>query len=1338
MASGAEQRPDTRLRKLEVLIKDPRSTLNLESLLDSVSALASDLNHPVLRKSKNIDAFLNRYEKSIGKLRELQVKLEDFERLKLIGRGAYGQVQLVRHRESKKVYAMKKLSKFEMVKRSDSAFFWEERNIMAFCNSPWVVQLCCAFQDERHLYMVMQFMQGGDLVSLMGEYDMPEQWVRFYMAELVLALDAIHGMGYIHRDVKPDNILLDDTGHLKLADFGTCMRMDSGMARCDTAAGTPDYISPEVLMSQGRTGYYGRECDWWSAGIVMYELIVGDTPFYAESLVGTYGKIMDHKNNLSFPEDMEMSNHAKDLICAFLTDREVRLGRAGVDEIKRHPFFTNDQWTFDTIRDTVPPVVPELNSDVDTSHFDDIEEERGNVETFPTPRAFAGNQLPFIGFTYFKEDQNVNGRLEKLAKELDEELNVRKQVESSLRQLEREKAMLQHQRTESSRKIEHQADKKRLLENEVLSLKEQLEELKKKNQNSLMSNEENIHLQKQLDEVSGKLLEEAEETGRLRRAQAEAARQAQQLEASLAELQKKFSLLEQSHVGLEQQKVSLQNTLDSERRDASLAAETLSDLQGRESGLENELKQMRMSLSDAEREKKQLQEKLAAMEKCYSSQEIEMSYKLKALQQSLEQEQQELRETKERLAEKHTLNRSIEEATAESLKGERARKLQEEHGSKLQLESRLLEAQKQNSILESEFRQAQSKLEEMRSEKDKLVQEVASLCLRVEQETQKRSLSQQDAKEQKQAVLTLRLSEKQLKQETNALLELRQTLEKHNQQLRSEREVADGQMKELREQLETEQNFTKLYKTQIQELKDEGVEKHKLYKELLHRVEELHEERDSLAAQLEASLTKADSEQLARSIAEEQYSDLEKEKVMKELEIKDMMARHKEELSEKDGTISSLEESNRTLTADVANLADEKEELNNQLKEAGEDLNQLGVLKLSFEKQIQSERTLKIQAVNKLAEIAYRRDTLRGGHREPDTDLRKIEKENRKLQLHLRSEKDRLNATVIKYQKELNELQALLGEESSVRMELQMSLDSKDSDIESLRSQLMSLSVHSLDTTSISSQGNEADVDDSYPDARLEGWLSLPSKNSKRFGWEKKYVVVSSKKILFYDSDLDKEQSNPFMVLDIDKLFHVRPVTQTDVYRADVREIPRIFQILYDNEGVSKKNLETITDPPGVTERSACVTHKGHEFVPTLYHLPSNCDACARPLWNMFKPPPALECRRCRLKCHKDHLDLKDEVIGLCKVNYDMSAAKELLLLSSSQTEQQRWVRHILARIPRKPLPTPLPAPGTESRGPSSPISPLQLPTFQYYIYFLCVNFSIPAPGHFHFYSLNH
>ncbi|CDQ62928.1 unnamed protein product [Oncorhynchus mykiss] len=271
----------------------------------------------------------------------------------MIGRGAYGEVQLVRHKASQKVYAMKQLSKFEMIKRSDSAFFWEERDIMAFSNSPWVVQLCCAFQDDLHLYMVMEYMPGGDLVTLTMNYDMPEKWVRFYTAEVVLALDAIHSMGFIHRDVKPDNILLDQNGHLKLADFGTCMKMDStGMVHCDTAVGTPDYISPEVLKSQGGDGYYGRECDWWSVGVFIFEMLVGDTPFYAESLVGTYGKIMDHKNNLNFPDNVQMSNDTKDLICAFLSDREVRLGRNGVEEIKRHPFFTNDQWTFDTIQES--------------------------------------------------------------------------------------------------------------------------------------------------------------------------------------------------------------------------------------------------------------------------------------------------------------------------------------------------------------------------------------------------------------------------------------------------------------------------------------------------------------------------------------------------------------------------------------------------------------------------------------------------------------------------------------------------------------------------------------------------------------------------------------------------------------------------------------------------------------------------------------------------------------------------------------------------------------------------------------------------------------------------
>ncbi|XP_051945717.1 rho-associated protein kinase 2-like [Xyrauchen texanus] len=1363
MSLGAERRMENRLRKLEAMIKDPRSAINLESLLDSMNALVLDLEFPALRKNKNIETFLNRYEKVMNHIRELQMKPEDFDRVKVIGRGAFGEVHLVRHKASQKVYAMKVLSKFEMIKRSDSAFFWEERDIMAFADSPWVVQLCCAFQDDRSLYMVMEYMPGGDLVNLTSTYDVPEKWAKFYTAEVVLALDAIHSMGFIHRDIKPDNMLLDRYGHLKLADFGTCMKMDeTGMVHCDTAVGTPDYISPEVLKSQGGDGYYGRECDWWSVGVFIYEMLVGDTPFYADSLVGTYSKIMDHKNSLNFPDDVEISQEAKNIICAFLTDRGVRLGRSGIEEIKRHPFFKNDQWTFSTIRETAAPVVPELSSDVDTSNFDEIEDDKGDVETFPTPKAFVGNQLPFVGFTYFKEDQLLNAvnslamkndhpasskredylalqkklhcleeqlnnemqakdeieqkyrsnfnRLDKITKELDEEINGRKALETSLRQLEREKALLQHKSVESHRRAESEADRKRSLENEVNSLRDQLDEMKKKNQNSHISNEKNIHLQKQLDEANALLRAESDAAARLRKTQTESSKQLQQMEAHVRELQDKYCMLENSKLTLERENISLQAALDTEKREQTQGSETISDLQARISGLEEEVRQVRQALSKVETEKRQLQEKLTDLEKEKSNKEIDMTYKLKVLQQGLEQEEAAHKATKARLADKNKISESIEGAKSEAVK-ELEQKLQEEHSSKLHVENRVLELEKKSSMLDCDYKQSLQKLDELRRHKERLTEEVKNLTLKIEQEVQKRSLTQNDLKVQNQQLSALRTSEKQLKQEINHLLDIKRSLEKQNMELRKERQDSDGQMKELQDQLEAEQYFSTLYKTQVRELKEECEEKNKLYKDMQQSLQELQEERDSLAAQLEITVTKADSEQLARSIAEEQYSDLEKEKIMKELEIKEMMARHRQELAEKDTTIISLEEANRTLTNDVANLANEKEELNNKLKETQDYLQNMKneeqsitQVKLALEKQLQSERTLKTQAVNKLAEIMNRKEVRGGGSRRGnDTDVRRKEKENRKLQLELRSEREKLNSTIIKYQREINDMQAQLADESLVRIELQMALDSKDSDIEQLRSLLNSLNIQSLDSASMSS-GPDMDTDESLPETRLEGWLSLPVRNNtKRFGWERKYVVVSSKKILFYNSEQDKEHSNPYMVLDIDKLFHVRSVTQTDVYRADAKEIPRIFQILYANEGESKKEQEP--EPlPG--DKSSYMCHKGHEFIPTLYHFPTNCEACTKPLWNMFKPPPALECRRCHIKCHKDHMDKKEEIIAPCRVNYDISTAKNLLLLAMSQEEQQKWVSRLMKKIPKKP-----PAPEAPHR--SSPRASVKIQASQ-------------------------
>uniref|UniRef100_A0A8C9ZJP5 Rho-associated protein kinase 1 n=1 Tax=Sander lucioperca TaxID=283035 RepID=A0A8C9ZJP5_SANLU len=1228
---------------------------------DGLDALVYDLDFPALRKNKSIDNFLSRYKETISKIRDLRMKAVDYEVVKVIGRGAFGEVQLVRHKATSKVYAMKLLSKFEMIKRSDSAFFWEERDIMAF--------ICSLLTDlilfyDRYLYMVMEYMPGGDLVNLMSNYDVPEKWARFYTAEVVLALDGIHSMGFIHRDVKPDNMLLDKAGHLKLADFGTCMKMNKdGMVRCDTAVGTPDYISPEVLKSQGGDGYYGRECDWWSVGVFLYEMLVGDTPFYADSLVGTYSKIMNHKNALTFPDDSDISNDAKNLICAFLTDREVRLGRNGVDEIKRHPFFKNDQWTWENIRETAAPVVPELSSDVDTSNFDDIEEDRGEEETFPVPKAFVGNQLPFVGFTYYSSQQ-----IYQLEEQLHSEMQLKDELEQkcSTSLLEKDKIMLQHRFTEYQRKADQDAEKRRNLENEVSTLKEQLEDLRKISQNSQASNDKIVQLQNQMEEANDLLRAESDTAARLRKSHTEMAKSMSQLESLNRELQERSRAADEEKAQLEKELLLLQSSLDSERRNYSLGSEEIMELQARMAGLQEDNKNLKHSLSKVEAERKQAQERSNNLEKEKNNLEIDLNYKLKTLQQRLEQEQTEHRGTRAQLTDKYE---SIEEAKSAAMNG-MPQKMSEENGARMRAESRVVEVEKQCSMLEFDLKQSVQKMEQLMKQKERLEDEVKNLRIQGEQESSKRVQSQNDLKSRTQEVDRLRCSEKQLKQEINTALESKRSLEFQLAQ------GNEGQMRELQDQLEAEQYFSTLYKTQVKELKEEIEERNRQVQEAHKKVQELCSERDSLSAQLDLTVTKAESEQLARALQEEQYFELSQEN-------KKATSRHKQDVAEKESTIARLEESNRTLTKDVENLSKEKAELNEKLKYVAQKEELANTIKANYEKVLNTERTLKTQAVNKLAEIMNRKDMKLDQKKKGSTaDLRKKEKENRKLQLELNQEKEKFNHMAIKYQKELSEMQAQLAEECTYRNELQMQLDSKESDIEQLREKLNDLQQR-MDSSSVTSLQTD-ETDGNIAESRLEGWLSIPNRaNIKRYGWKKQYVVVSSKKILFYNDEQDKEQSNPSMVLDIDKLFHVRPVTQGDVYRAETEEIPRIFQILYANEGECRKEAEMETVPQG--DKTNCLPHKGHEFIPTLYHFPSNCEACSKPLWHVFKPPPALECRRCHVKCHKDHLDKKEDVIAPCKVNYDVTSARDMLLLALTQDEQKKWIGHLGKKIPKTP-----------------------------------------------------
>lgn len=382
-----------RLFALEKLLSDPLSDCYIERLLDVVIASVNDTRFlPQTKENEHSLAFYKRFAHVAALLQSYRRKPQDFSLIASLGHGAFGRVQLVREVTTGRVCAMKVLKKSHMLTQHTD--YWIEREIMAHGDSPWIVQLYHAFQDVTSLYMVMEYVPGGNLVCWMEEVEIiSEAACRFYAAETVLALTDLHAMGFIHRDLKPDNLLLDVGGHVKLADFGTAVRVDPNtlLVHCDAAVGTPDYLSPEVLLSQGAGGgSYGFEVDWWALGVLVYEMLYGDTPFYSETLVNTYAKIMSHSSHLRFPDGVNISDLGVDFMKQLLRDHDSRLGSGpdGSVRVCSHPWFSPDwasaqkslglldssdvslvDWSWANIRACRAPFQPRLTSETDTSYF---------------------------------------------------------------------------------------------------------------------------------------------------------------------------------------------------------------------------------------------------------------------------------------------------------------------------------------------------------------------------------------------------------------------------------------------------------------------------------------------------------------------------------------------------------------------------------------------------------------------------------------------------------------------------------------------------------------------------------------------------------------------------------------------------------------------------------------------------------------------------------------------------------------------------------------------------------------------------------------------------------
>lgn len=268
----------------------------------------------------------------------------------------------------------------------------------------------------------MDYYCGGDLLTLLSKFEdkLPEDMAKFYITEMILAINSIHQLKYVHRDIKPDNVLLDKRGHVRLADFGSCLRLDKdGTVQSNVAVGTPDYISPEILraMEDGK-GRYGTECDWWSLGVCMYEMLYGETPFYAESLVETYGKIMNHQNCFNLPAQdtshSKLSEASKDLLRRLICIPETRLGQKGLRDFMEHAWFEGIDW--ENIRTGQAPYIPEVSSPTDTSNFDVDDNDVRLIDSIPPSSnpAFSGFHLPFIGFTFSQNSCRADLKTEDL------------------------------------------------------------------------------------------------------------------------------------------------------------------------------------------------------------------------------------------------------------------------------------------------------------------------------------------------------------------------------------------------------------------------------------------------------------------------------------------------------------------------------------------------------------------------------------------------------------------------------------------------------------------------------------------------------------------------------------------------------------------------------------------------------------------------------------------------------------------------------------------------------------------------------------------------------------
>ncbi|KAK6356582.1 serine/threonine protein kinase, AGC [Orbilia javanica] len=395
---GSPSRPTTTESKNGLLT--PGHPQGSPPIIDAEGKPQDNHNLPIApfkdEQRSNNAAFRRTYSSNSIKVRNVEVGPQSFDKIKLLGKGDVGKVYLVREKKSGRLYAMKVLSKKEMIKRNKIKRALAEQEILATSNHPFIVTLYHSFQSDEHLYLCMEYCSGGEFFRALQTRPgkcIPEDDARFYAGEVTAALEYLHLMGFIYRDLKPENILLHQSGHIMLSDFDLSKQSDPGGAptmiisrvgtsshsmptidtksciadfRTNSFVGTEEYIAPEVIKGCGHTS----AVDWWTLGILIYEMLYGTTPFKGKNRNATFANIL--REEVGFPESPgspQISGTCKSLIKKLLVKDEVkRLGsRAGASDVKAHPFFRSTQWAL--LRHMRPPMIPTVGKGADAVNF---------------------------------------------------------------------------------------------------------------------------------------------------------------------------------------------------------------------------------------------------------------------------------------------------------------------------------------------------------------------------------------------------------------------------------------------------------------------------------------------------------------------------------------------------------------------------------------------------------------------------------------------------------------------------------------------------------------------------------------------------------------------------------------------------------------------------------------------------------------------------------------------------------------------------------------------------------------------------------------------------------